>query len=728
MLSFLNPWFLAAAAAAVAPLILHMIQSRKTVRMPFSTIRFLKLAEKQSSHRVRMEQFLLWFLRTLLLLLLALAFAMPVLRADGWGGFLGRSRRDVAVVLDRSLSMRYRVGGTTVWKRALEAAGAVIEGLGPQDRFCIFAAGEGVEPVMERLSGDKETAAERLRALEPGVAGSDLCAAAAAAAAALEQGERGREREIHIITDNQARAWDGFARAAEQGGAAAAWDPAEFGDRTAFFVTLLGAPDPENTAPADAVTAPAVVMAETPSQVTVRLAHSGPPADTAVTLYVNGREAGRRAARTDAAGRDGITLAVPPLAAGVHTARVETPADNLPDDNAFYFLLRAREALPVLCVGGADETRFLRTALRTGGPEGAAIAVRRIDADALGAETLSAYDTIFLCNALPLPGEIIAQLEQAVRAGALLAVFPGDRAGPDAYAPWTCLPGTPSAVRDVPPPARKQALYWEQPDHPLLRGLRRGGLPSLTLRRRLAWETFRDGAEVLVRAGPVYPFLVVAPCGRGRMLTAAVSADRLWSDFPLSPYYLPLLQRIVEFGAGVGTAPPYLETAASLALNEHLPEAAHDSVLRGPDGRQIPIRGTVAEGRTVLTAEGLTAPGIYTLAGPDRPDPAPALALNAPRAESDLTPLEPAAVLRLLGVSRLVLADSLEALRKRIEEHRVGRTFAEPLLWLALFLAVLEFCYANILLRPGPTLSDTLRVEASGKVRSRREVGREAPA
>jgi Aerotolerance regulator N-terminal len=80
MISFLNPLFLVFGAAVLIPLILHMIQSSRTVRLPFSTIRFLKLAEKRSSRRIKMENFLLWLLRTLLIALLVLAFAMPMIR------------------------------------------------------------------------------------------------------------------------------------------------------------------------------------------------------------------------------------------------------------------------------------------------------------------------------------------------------------------------------------------------------------------------------------------------------------------------------------------------------------------------------------------------------------------------------------------------------------------------------------------------------------------------
>ena len=71
MLVFANPMFLWALTAAAIPLMLHMFQRRKTVVTPFPTLRFLKAAQKSSSSRVRFENFLLWLLRTLLLLLWA---------------------------------------------------------------------------------------------------------------------------------------------------------------------------------------------------------------------------------------------------------------------------------------------------------------------------------------------------------------------------------------------------------------------------------------------------------------------------------------------------------------------------------------------------------------------------------------------------------------------------------------------------------------------------------
>jgi len=79
MWSFLNPLFLSALAAALIPLVLHLWQRQRIVVVPFSTVRFLKLAQKRSSNRVRLENVLLWFLRTLILLLLALTVLLFII-------------------------------------------------------------------------------------------------------------------------------------------------------------------------------------------------------------------------------------------------------------------------------------------------------------------------------------------------------------------------------------------------------------------------------------------------------------------------------------------------------------------------------------------------------------------------------------------------------------------------------------------------------------------------
>jgi hypothetical protein len=109
----------------------------------------------------------------------------------------------------------------------------------------------------------------------------------------------------------------------------------------------------------------------------------------------------------------------------------------------------------------------------------------------------------------------------------------------------------------------------------------------------------------------------------------------------------------------------------------------------------------LAEGRTLFMAENLLQPGFYSMTTPDQPEGKPALAMNVPREESDLTPLPAGDVPKMLGIERTNVAADLVTLRKQIDEHRVAKTFGEQLLWAAFALIALEFALANSLMRAG---------------------------
>ncbi|MCX6997772.1 MAG: VWA domain-containing protein [Kiritimatiellaeota bacterium] len=733
MFSLLAPQFLIAGIALLLPLVLHLIQSNRTVRLPFSTIRFLKLAAKRSSRRVKMEHFLLWLLRTLLLAALVLAFAMPMIRTKDFRNFLGQAARDVAIVVDASYSMGYKTGERTVWNQASELAAEIIAGLSEKDRFCVYLATSQVTPIYEQLTGakEREAAGTRLRGLKLGYDSSQLCPALIAANKTLEQEQRRTEREIHIISDTHALPWERFqrdnqaipaqgparpeAQPAAPSPSGNLWDPNLINERTTCFVTLLGSPAPENAAPTDIALEPQLITPATAAKLTVRLARTGPARETTATVFVDDKEVARRSAVIGNSGE--IELLLPPVGHGVHVVRVETPDDSLPVDNAFHFLMRARQKLPVLCVGSKDNSLFLRAALSVGLGGVSPIEAKYIQPDQLSGEQLSSYVCVFLCNVLPLPGQEIVRLEQYLRAGGLAVLFPGDGAQAADYKVWSCLPGTPASIAELPVAERKRLLTWDKPQHPLFGSLKEGGLaPALAVKRSLRYTAFQEKAATLISTGTGHPFLVSVPFGRGEMFLFSVSADRGWSDFPLSPFYLPIMHQIVHYAAGVGASRPYQWCTDSLSLQEYLPEATRESVLKDPEGQTVSVRSAMVDGQAVLHAEGLTQPGLYTLTTPPEPAPHPALALNMPRAESNLTPIRPESVAALLGLKNLVVTTSRDELLRKLDESRVGRTLGEQFLWLALLIALLESFYSNWLTRPGGRLTDHLSIEASGKI------------
>ncbi len=709
---FLSPFFLiAAAAGAAVPLILHLMQTRKRAKLPFPTLRFLRAARKQSSRRIKIENFLLWLIRTLIMIAIGMAFAMPILRNRGFS-WLGEAPRDIAIVIDASYSMHYDTGRETVWDKALDAARSLIEELPEGDRFCLFLAREQPEALVAAPIGDKEEGLSRLKDLPHRYGPSQLAPALVAAANALRKDGGRRELELHVLTDNQALPWESFD-SGKPGARPAPWNPDLLDGSTGLFVTALGVPAPRNTAPAAVDLQPPVVRPGSAARVSASLNRTGESVRTTVTLFIDDEERARRSVEPGAPPPEFL---LPPLPLGIHTGRIETPRDNLSLDDSFHFLVRVEEQPPALCVGAMDDTLFLRTALQAAAGDGETVPPV-IPPDQLASEPLRDYSCLFLCNALPVTGQAVEAVEAYVRAGGLLVLFPGNNASPDDYRPWNCLPGVPDSVTEVPVSLRRRTLAWDQPRHPMVRPLRESaGIPPLAVRRSLAWEHLHDHAARLVSMGPGRPFLLERPFGDGRVLMFAVAADRSWSDFPLSPFYLPLLAQCVDFGAGLGARPPCHWTASSLPLTGLVREIPRGATLEGPGKISVPIRRTTSNTRPLHVAEDLAVPGIYRLAPPSRPGTTPVLAVNLPRRESDLTPVSLDELPARLGVDHLYVATSIEELRRAIREHRVGRTFGEHLLWAALALVVVEFFYANALLRKSPRQSAILETGPAGRI------------
>ncbi|MDD4870378.1 MAG: BatA domain-containing protein [Kiritimatiellae bacterium] len=766
MFDFLNPMFLWAGAAATIPLVLHMIQSSKKVRMPFSTVRFLKMAEKKSSRRVKMENFMLWLLRTVIMAVIAFAFAMPMLRTKSFGKVLGRTQRDIAIVLDGSFSMDYNMGKDTAWGRAVEAAAALIEGLEEGDQVCLYVAGDDVTPVVGQLNVQREFVLSQLKGLKVGNTSSQLAPAVVAAYDALKLETRRREREIHIFTDGQSLPWNSFTITDTNNNSTALevipakptakkdekkkedkskkangkkpgkddkpdesttaksssidiWQPSKIDKKTAFFVTLVGVTAPENTAPIDVDLQPQLIMSDTMAKVKVKLTHTGPAQNSTITAYVDDLEIGTRAIIfTDNSEAEEL-FALPQLRPGKHSARIQSPSDNLPIDNNFYYTIRVKEKLPTLCVGTQNDAFFVMKALNPSGDSNATINVKQITPDQLPSETLAAYSCIFLCNAIPLAGQDLVVIEQYVRSGGLLVIMPGDKATIEDYKAWSVLPGKPAATIDLPLELKKKMLRWEKPQHALLRNLQLlpGSAPVVTITRQLKWakDTLNEGEESIISAGAEDPFLMHRPVGNGATLLFSVAGDRSWSSFPLSPFFLPLMHQVVQFGAGIRGEAPYILAGKNLSLTDILPEANQNSTIQNPNKENVPIRTAIVENKTSLYVESMQSPGIYMLA-PQNGDPAPGLAVNIDRIESNLAVVKREDIPKKIGTKMIYTAENKEELAKQLKDYRVGQTMGEQFLWLLLLLSIAEVFYANRLAKATPKLSEQLGIEASGKI------------
>ncbi len=102
-MGFFTPWFLAGAVAVGLPIWLHLLKRHKTDPKLFPSLMFFEYRETSSVKHRRLDHILLFVLRTLMILLLALLFASPFIRRSAAAS---DGKKLTVVAIDRSFSMR----------------------------------------------------------------------------------------------------------------------------------------------------------------------------------------------------------------------------------------------------------------------------------------------------------------------------------------------------------------------------------------------------------------------------------------------------------------------------------------------------------------------------------------------------------------------------------------------------------------------------------------------
>ncbi len=116
---FLNPAVLFGLIAAAIPVVLHFLNLQKLRRIQFSTLTFLKELQKTKIRKLKFKQWLLLFLRVLLILLLVSAFARPTLESLTISG-TSAAKTSAVFIIDDSFSMSYVKGEGSQFNRAKE--------------------------------------------------------------------------------------------------------------------------------------------------------------------------------------------------------------------------------------------------------------------------------------------------------------------------------------------------------------------------------------------------------------------------------------------------------------------------------------------------------------------------------------------------------------------------------------------------------------------------------
>ena len=598
------PWFLAGIAAVAVPFYVHLLRRHTTIPHPFSSLMFFERRTQSSIKHRRLRYLLLLSLRTLLLLLLALAFANPFIHRTAAN--MGNEKL-LLLVIDNSFSMR---AGTRLADARREAL-SVLSTRRPADRAQVMALGSQIQ-VLTQPSQDAGALRAAVESLQPGDSHGNFGELARSLRSLAESIPT--PIELHLFSDMQKSEM-----------------PASFSELTLpANISLVLHPVVKSAVPnwaVESVTVPGQVWDPKKTRVQVVVAGFNTPAATrTVSLLVNGKTLGAQSVAVPANGR--ATAEFPSLDVPYGFTRCEVridSADEFPADDTSLFAVERtdpRRALFVYETGDSRSPVYFRAALASGAE--AAFTVDTTSVAQAAGLPLSKYALVVLSDLISVPASFESDLLKYVQTGGSVWVAAGTSASHSTRIP--VFGGNILESRN----------YSRTGDRFLSVGDADPSYPSVAKADRWSGVKFYfavrvdpGDARVAARLTDQTPLLLEKKMGEGNVLLFTSGLDNLTNDFPLHPIFVPFVEQTARYLSGTQSRSGARVVDSFLELRSSKEQSVSVEVI-DPDGHR-PL--SLKEASSAQTYQ-LTRAGFYELQlANGRHD---VIGVNADRRESNL--------------------------------------------------------------------------------------------
>jgi hypothetical protein len=711
------------------PIIIHLIHKRKPAPQAFAAIELLLRSVERVEKRWRLRRLLLLLSRVALLAALALAAAGPLLGREADRATSSAGPERLAIVLDGSLSMRARFGGTASFARALTAARNLVDRMGPEDQAIILLAGRPNRLLVDRPTPDRGRLLRLLDDLEPGYGTAELGEAVSAAVSAL-----GSPKEAAAPEDGEAPAVAArvvlLSDLAQHGfQTAAALDvPGTRSKARVEVVDVLEEAAPARANHALARTEAVNVPGEAPRTVELRSRVQSFSAEgggaQALDITLRSQERDLEVGSVDVVPGTIVDKALRHAfeRPGHIPVTVALEPDALAEDDVRHVMVEVRRQVRTLIVDGApsgvpkeDEVFYLERALLAGAADQPP--PRVITADDLSRTDLAGFDVVILAGVATFTRADGARLAEHVERGGGLMISAAEGLDVDLYnAELGAVLPRPLRGLKIVDAARggvgsEGEVGLAEPDleHPVMEIFRGDGLGGLLSTKTQGYLLLQPGGgkpmTVLASHTDGQPALIAATAGQGRVIVLSTSVDRDLSDLPIRPAFVPMMRQIVLYLGDALAAPDLRDTLVGQPRELHIPAGAQEVTVIGPDGSERRFGAEELEaGKLAFTQTDL--PGQYRVeavfAGPPEPLRGEDFPVNVDPAESDLRPLSVAeAQAILLGTTPDADPEvAASAVRSKLLG---GGLSPEALVGALLALMVLSFLLESALTTSRPT-------------------------
>jgi hypothetical protein len=699
MFNFLNPIILFAAGAAVLlPLLIHIFNRQKVKTIPFSSLLFLRSLEKTRMRRVKIKEYLLLLIRSLIILLVVAAFARPAIR----GGFATKvgahAKTSIVLLLDNSYSMGFETKDGPVFELAKEKAKRILNQLKEGDEASLIEFSSHPQMATPHPTHDFKSLIEYLDEEAQLTAQKTNVSEAVNLAYEVLKDSKNLNQEIYLVTDMDRSSWSDSRLNI----------PPSDEQKTKLYLVDVSPSERRNLCIEEISFGPQLIEKGRPFQIKAKIANYTYQEVNSllVGLYLDGKRVSQTDVDLQKDGKASLKFNPSVDQAGIHTGFFELTDDDLLIDNRRYFTFRIPERIPVLLMGERErDTHHLGLALNPLDAEDANKKVTQRSKSSLSGIDFNKFDVVILSNLSRLTDVQLANLERFVQKGGGLFVILGDNIDSDFYANrlikefFNLRLKTP--FKSTTNTSGFFSLERIDTDHPIFQVYRDLDKDQLPLIKFFSIFELPQSQEVktIVSFSLGRPALVEKSFGAGKALLLAASVDESRADLVVHPFFVPMINRAVEYlAADLSRLDENILVGSKVTRELPADLAGKEIELFDPQMKKTSLQPSFQTDKLIIKIDETSLPGIYDVrasTSSSRGEVVDRFAVNIDPQDSDPQKIETSDVKdKLEGVDFLFI-DAGDDVGESILQSRYGKELWKTFLWIVFGLLALEMFLAR---------------------------------
>lgn len=681
MISFFNPILLFCVLGASIPIIIHLINKKKAISHKFAALNFILQTNKRISVKFKLRQIILLILRASLPIFIAIALAKPFIKSFG-GGISGENiPTSNVIILDDSYSMQYFNHNESFFMSAKTTAKEIIDALTKGDDAAVITCSSVNLQVLPELDYDKQNLLNFVDQLYPKFTATHITSALEAAVEILINAKSPIKR-IFLLTDLTRNGWDldWFKSGHEK---------LHNNVSSIHIVDLSEGRQLKNIAVTHIESQRDILEKNGECHIKVTVSNFSPARvkDLPASVFIDQKKVNQGFFNMEAHASETkeFHFNLNPLYSkqGVEKEKglvgwIEIPGDNLNVDNKRYFTINKAHKLDALLIDGdpktniyESETFYLEKAINPGREHTSSIKPVICSIQEINNINFADFNIVFLCNVETLPSEKFWELEKFVKEGGSVVFSLGNKVDANYYNSSfaSLLPyrlHTTRTFSSDSPLSEEQPLNLKatEPIHPVLRVLSETNMNTLSSAKfyRIFYvdPTQLGNCKTILSFSDSTPALIERQIERGKSVLFNSTIDRDWSDMPVKPFFLPLMQQLCRYLSGDISEEIQGEIMVKDDWKSSCPSDIDNIEIINPEGTKTILQPQLINNEKYFLYNETDILGIYaiTINGKPYPQLPSYFPVNVDTAESDLNKIEQKEIAALMGNTNFTITTS----------------------------------------------------------------------